>query len=107
MDKSAQYKFLSDMYDDFFKLITTDAYKEAKEKASQEKDNKENIPKIDTIEVKEEHDEPIEEPAEEVETEEQKQDKLQEFYDRVEEAHLTDESKLVLKKMIDYARKFR
>ena len=32
--------------------------------------------------------------------------KLQEFYKRVDDAHLIDHSKLVLKKMIDYARKY-
>lgn len=40
-------------------------------------------------------------------SEEEKQLKLQEFFARVDEAHLTDESKIVLKKMIDYARKFQ
>lgn len=37
---------------------------------------------------------------------EEKQAKLQEFFDRIDEAHLTDDSKIILKKMIDYARKF-
>lgn len=32
--------------------------------------------------------------------------KLEEFYKKVDDAHLIDHSKLVLKKMIDYARKF-
>ena len=37
---------------------------------------------------------------------ENKQAKLEEFFTRVEDAHLTAESKIVLKKMIDYARKY-
>ena len=151
MDKRAQNKFLSDMYDDFFNL-TAEAFKAARERDRQLKYNKSRIPKIDAIGSKEEllarakmreviqHEtsqvrkdvEPVqlekettnipkievkneeeaekqEEPVEVVEelTEEQKQAKLEEFYDRVEEAHLTDESKLVLKKMIDYARKYK
>lgn len=39
-------------------------------------------------------------------SQEEKQSKLQEFFERVDDAHLTDDSKIVLKKMIDYARKF-
>ena len=146
MDKRAQNKFLSDMYDDFFNL-TAEAFKSARERERQLKYNKSRIPKIDSIGSKEEllnrarrreiiqketsqikpaeesteipeivvkkeekpEEESKEEPIEVVEelTEEQKQAKLEEFYDRVEEAHLTDESKLVLKKMIDYARKYK
>ena len=37
---------------------------------------------------------------------ESKKAKLEEFFARVEDAHLTPESKIVLKKMIDYARKY-
>ncbi len=151
MDKSAQNKFLSDMYDDFFSLITSEAFKAARERDRKLKYNRDRIPKIDAIgsreellnrakrremiqketsqvkrettsenvdipeievKKKEEKQDSNEEKeavveVEEVLTEEQKQAKLQEFFDRVEEAHLTDESKLVLKKMIDYARKYK
>ena len=137
MDKRAQNKFLSDMYDDFFSLITSEAFKEAQERERQLRYNREKIPKIDAIgtkeellqrakrreeiqkrtsQIKKEEDKEedkkneeiiVQEPAEEEETEEQKQAKLEEFYSRVDEAHLTDESKLVLKKMIDYARKYK
>lgn len=37
---------------------------------------------------------------------EEKLAKLQEFFERVENAHLTDDSKIILKKMISYAQKF-
>lgn len=138
MDKRAQNKFLSDMYDDFFSLITSDAFEAARERERKLKYNREKIPRMDILETKEEYlnrakrreavqketsqvrkeeniddkEEKVEEEAENKEeiveqTEEEKMAKLEEFYNRVEEAHLTDESKLVLKKMIDYARKFK
>ena len=149
MDKSAQNKFLSDMYDDFFSLITSDAFKTARERDMQIKYNNDKIPKIDAIgsreellnrakrreeiqkekkaeenkknnqeekkeedtKAKEEKDKPNtqekNDDEDEEETIEQMNAKLEDFYDRVDEAHLTDESKLVLKKMIDYARKYK
>lgn len=114
MDKSAQNKFLSDMYDDFFNIITSAEFKAAEERNQKKigmldnlKSKEEYIEKAVKQEEKQETEKKEEKKEEAEETEESKQAKLEEFYNRVEEAHLTDESKTVLKKMIDYARKYK
>ena len=130
MDKDAQNKFLSDMYDDFFNIIRSEELKAIEER------NRERLRMFDNIKTKdesleqaekrkaeqkktvleeekketdkvEENENSDEESCEEEETEEEKQAKLDSFYTRVEEAHLTDESKLVLRKMIEYAKKYK
>ena len=135
-----QNKFLSDMYDDFFWLISSnpDAFDAAAKTVKKLKYNHENINKLnfktrdeyledaknrektqkktvsekssgyfDEYDTKENSKQPTIEVSEEKGiTQEEKQAKLQEFFERVEDAHLTPESKIVLKKMIDYARKY-
>lgn len=159
-----QNKFLSDMYDDFFWLLSSDsdAFRAAKEKAKKLRDNYEQTNRFDNIKSKKEYierannrhadkrkeatsyfdeDEPTldyekikknssqktktsEKSSEDIENKIQKQEKkeepklskeefaaqnaakLEEFYKEVEDIHLTQESKLVLRKMIDYARKY-
>ncbi len=173
-----QNKFLEEMYDDFFSLISSepDAFDIAKEKLRQLRYNHENANKFATIKTREEYlkraeqrhagkkrkstsyfdeDEPsldyskikkdaaqkatakqsnkeiepqktvsssqktisaaskeanvekVEEPKlskEEIAA--QKAAKLEEFFKRIDDAHLIPESKVVLKKMVDYARKY-
>ena len=163
-------KFLNDMYDDFFWLISSDpdAFDEKKEKTKQlrynhehsntfnniksrkeylERANKrhsdkkkeatsyfnEDEPTLDYKKIKEEKNNQnstttfqdktssnnhnnlkitkakVQQPQVIVSKEElvtQNALKLKEFYQRVEDAHLVENSKIVLKKMIDYTRKY-
>ena len=166
-----QKKFLEDMYDDFFWLISSDpdAFNAAKEKIKKLRYNHEHRDTFDNIKSRKEYlqransrhsdkrkeatsyfkeDEPMDqhldqptldykkikedalketankkaaskkaEPKEKVQEPAAPQlskeeiaatnaRKLQEFYQKVEDAHLVEESKIVLKKMIDYARKY-
>ena len=169
-----QRKFLEEMYDDFFSLISSepDAFDIAKEKMRQLRYNHENANKFETIKTRAEYlkradqrhagkkrkstsyfneDEPSltsdktkkeeikttttkpaqnktsvatqkttstvkpqkteKEPVQEVllskeEIAAQKTAKLEEFFKRIDDAHLVSESKIVLKKMVDYARKY-
>ena len=166
-----QKKFLEDMYDDFFWLISSDpdAFNAAKEKIKKLRYNHEHRDTFDNIKSRKEYlqransrhsdkrkestsyfkeDEPMDQHLDQPtldykkikedalkETANKKTDskkaepnekgqtpaapqlskeeiaaanarKLQEFYQKVEDAHLVEESKIVLKKMIDYARKY-
>ena len=166
-----QKKFLEDMYDDFFWLISSDpdAFNAAKEKIKKLRYNHEHRDTFDNIKSRKEYlqransrhsdkrkeatsyfkeDEPMDQhldqptldykkikedalketankkaASKKAEAKEKVQEpaapqlskeeiaaanarKLQEFYQKVEDAHLVEESKIVLKKMIDYARKY-
>lgn len=161
-----QNKFLEDMYDEFWDILSTEPslWEKAQEKARQFDYNRKNANKFNTIKTREEYlerannrhadkrkeatsyfddDEPAdpkkdstnkktktvanqektiqnkvpEEQEKNIkkekkpqlskeEFEKQNAIKLQEFYKKVDDAHLIDISKLVLKKMIDYARKY-
>lgn len=104
-DEKLQNKSLSDMYDDFFYLISS--------LESEKKDlDKRNavVPKMDLndkldskieIEKKEESKKEIKSTLEIDKT-----SKLTELYKKIDLAHLTNESKTVLKKMIEYAGKY-
>ena len=171
--KRPQYKFLSDMYDDFFWLISSDpdafeaaqnslkkrynhrnsedfemksrdeylkAAKEREEKNRKEKQNSETPPTLEGIleekkakkadsktstkdnttdnsvnaqklekvieSINNKTQNNISNAEIQAQAEERKKKKLDEFFEKVDNAHLTDESKIVLKKMIDYARKY-
>ncbi len=155
MEERPQNKFLSELYDDFFWLISSDpdAFDAAKNTVKKIKYNRENASKFNfktreeylkdaetraktqnktidskssgyfdeyeieekdstsknieknisekTEKLKEETDKNIKEISKE-----EKEEKLQYFFKKVDELHLEDTSKLVLKKMIDYARKY-
>ena len=157
-----QNKFLEDMYDDFWDILSTEPslWQKAQEKARQLDYNRKNANKFETIKSRKEYlerannrhagkkkeatsyfndDEPAEpkkstaskktkvttqEKTSQNNIEEQttkKEEKpklskeeitaqnalkLEAFYKKVDDAHLIDHSKLVLKKMIDYARKY-
>lgn len=149
-----QSKFLSDMYDDFFWLISSDpdAFDAARNTIKKIKYNHNKSVNLDTIKTKEEYlrdlaekeanykkaanssiniddteintenntkkdistdkkTKTVKEKKELTESEKEAQKaeraaKLAEFFERVDNAHLIDESKIVLKKMIDYVRKY-
>ena len=155
MEERPQNKFLSELYDDFFWLISSDpdAFDAAKNTVKKIKYNRENASKFNfktreeylkdaetraktqnktidskssgyfdeyeieekdstsknieknisekTEKLKEETDKNIKEISKK-----EKEEKLQYFFKKVDELHLEDTSKLVLKKMIDYARKY-
>ena len=155
MEERPQNKFLSELYDDFFWLISSDpdAFDAAKNTVKKIKYNRENASKFNfktreeylkdaetraktqnktidskssgyfdeyeieekdstsknieknisekTEKLKEETDKNIKEISKK-----EKEEKLQYFLKKVDELHLEDTSKLVLKKMIDYARKY-
>ena len=104
--ESAAKDFLNSMYDDFFYLISSNPEIFDKQKET------ENI-EVPKIEVKKEtssntSSENKELPREEVKviSEEEKDAKINDFFERIENTHLTEESKQVLRKMIEYARKY-
>lgn len=155
MEERPQNKFLSELYDDFFWLISSDpdAFDAAKKTVKKIKYNRENASKFNfktreeylkdaearaktqnktidskssgyfdeyeieekdstskdiekniskkTEKLKKETDKNIKEISKK-----EKEEKLQYFFKKVDELHLEDTSKLVLKKMIDYARKY-
>lgn len=155
MEERPQNKFLSELYDDFFWLISSDpdAFDAAKNTVKKIKYNRENASKFNfktreeylkdaetraktqnktidskssgyfdeyeieekdstsknieknisekTEKLKEETDKNIKEISKK-----EKAEKLQYFFKKVDELHLEDTSKLVLKKMIDYTRKY-
>lgn len=155
MEERPQNKFLSELYDDFFWLISSDpdAFDAAKNTVKKIKYNRENASKFNfktreeylkdaetraktqnktidskssgyfdeyeieekdstsknieknisekTEKLKEETDKNIKEISKK-----EKEEKLQYFFKKVDELHLEDTSKLVLKKMIDYTRKY-
>ena len=119
--------FLGDLYDDFFYLISSNPEifekKYEEEMVEDTKKDDSEIPKIEIPKTALKSNESVEnagpnvqekveaKPKEEkVEvkeiSEEEKEAKINDFYERIDNTHLTDESKIVLKKMIDYARKF-
>ena len=104
--ESAAKDFLNSMYDDFFYLISSNPEIFDKQKET------ENI-EVPKIEVKKEtssntSSENKELPREEIKviSEEEKDAKINDFFERIENTHLTEESKQVLRKMIEYARKY-
>ena len=114
-NKKQSGNFFSDMYDDFFYLISSnpeifdkkinsDIPKIEVPKSSLKNESSEKISTANTIQVQKEEAKESETPK--VLTEEEKQKKIIDFYNRIDNSHLSEESKVVLKKMIDYARKF-
>ena len=101
MDKNkSELEFFNNIYDDFFKIVSSDTNIFSNKKDSsnpQAKKPEEIISKKENVVVQNEKEL----------SEEEKQAKLNEFFSRVDELHLTDDSKNVLKKMINYARKYK
>lgn len=114
-----QDKFLSEMYDDFFYLISSINSQNNDSNGTQniEKtlENKNNITNIDIHSISKKQQNNISKNSDAnnenmIKTEEtvtiDKQSKLEEFYEKVNNLRLTDESKIVLKKMIEYTKKY-
>lgn len=125
-EKNSKRNFFTDMYDDFFYLISSNP--EIFDKQNQSNQNA-DIPKIEipktalknennnqnasissegknskqsesSSEIKEES------PEELAAKEEERKFQINDFYNRIDNSHLSEDSKIVLKKMIDYARKY-
>ena len=114
-NKKQSGNFFSDMYDDFFYLISSnpelfdkkinsDIPKIEVPKSSLKNDSSEKISNANAIQIPKEDAKELETPK--VLTEEEKKEKIIDFYNRIDNSHLSEESKVVLKKMIDYAKKF-
>ena len=114
-NKKQSGNFFSDMYDDFFYLISSnpelfdkkinsDIPKIEVPKSSLKNDSSEKISNANVIQIPKEDAKELETPK--VLTEEEKKEKIIDFYNRIDNSHLSEESKVVLKKMIDYAKKF-
>lgn len=97
-EKNQAQKFLNDIYDDFFYLFSSNPEK---------LDDLKN--KLGTIEVAEASIPSVEEKKESAKKTaptDNTEKELKKIYDRIENSHLTPDSRLVLKKMISYAQKF-
>lgn len=94
-EKNDKYKFLNDIYDDFFYLISSNPDSFESEKTISE--NKIEIAANSNIEIPN---------SEKAIILEDKNKKLNELFDKISNSHLTPESKDILKKMIEYARKY-
>ena len=110
--KNKQNGFLDDLYDDFFYLFTSNPEKYEKE-VFNINDSKVPEIKIPETALRKEESSKEETPKEEVPeekvqviTKEDKEAKINDIYKRIDDTHLTEESKEVLKKMIDYARQY-
>lgn len=109
-EQRPQDKFLSEMYDDFFYLISSlDSSKsnsdiEQLNKEITHKNNQTNTIKIETTDSK---DTVVSTTKEQKSTSIiDKNTKFIELNKKIDLTHLTDESKVVLKKIIDYAKKY-
>ena len=91
--------FLKDVYDDFFGI---EKIKEQNEKLRQELGITDNYPSIEIESKKEEGAEVVSAPK----TKEEKDSKMAEFFERIDKLFIKDESKEVLKKIIQYQRKY-
>lgn len=100
-DKDKASKFLNDIYDDFFYLFSSNP-----EKLDELRNKIENIePKnVSPSKPVEENKEKEIKPEQVVADNTEKQ--LKKIHSRIENSHLTTDSKIVLKKMIAYAQKF-
>lgn len=110
LPKNDKYKFLNDIYDDFFYLISSnpdrfDPEKNNEEVAVQKPSNtssesnlkvEEEVPKINVEEKKQETAVSLED----------KKKKIDELFTKISNSHLTPESQNILKKMIEYAGKY-
>ena len=92
LPKNDKYKFLNDIYDDFFYLISSNPDGFNPEKTDTEK----QLPKIDVEEKK---------PEIAVSLDDRKK-KIDELFAKISSSHLTPESQEILKKMIEYAGKY-
>lgn len=92
LPKNDKYKFLNDIYDDFFYLISSNPDGFNPEKTGTEK----QLPKIDVEEKK---------PEIAVSLDDRKK-KIDELFAKISSSHLTPESQEILKKMIEYAGKY-
>ncbi len=100
-DKDKASKFLNDIYDDFFYLFSSNP-----EKLDELRSKIESVePKNDSVSKPVEENKEKEIKSEQVVTNNIEQ-QLKKIHSRIENSHLTTDSKLVLKKMISYAQKF-
>lgn len=91
--------FLKDVYDDFFGI---EKIKEQNEKLRQELGITDNYPSIEVESKKEEGAEVVSAPK----TKQEKDSKMAEFFEKIDKLFIKDESKEVLKKIIQYQRKY-
>ena len=91
--------FLKDVYDDFFGI---EKIKEQNEKLRQELGITDNYPSIEIESKKEEGAEVVSAPK----TKQEKDSKMAEFFEKIDKLFIKDESKEVLKKIIQYQRKY-
>lgn len=115
LPKNDKYKFLNDIYDDFFYLISSnpDGFNPEKSKASVATSSQ---GKISNESTNQPQNPTVEEKLETLKTEgkeiikaislEDKKNKLNELFDKISNSHLTPESQEILKKMIEYAGKY-
>lgn len=110
LPKNDKYKFLNDIYDDFFYLISSNPDRFDPEKTNEEvavqksssttsESNlkvEEKVPKINVEEKKQETAVSLED----------KKKKIDELFTKISNSHLTPESQDILKKMIEYAGKY-
>lgn len=92
LPKNDKYKFLNDIYDDFFYLISSNTDGFDSEKVNAEKD----FPKIHVEEKK----------LEVAVSLDDRKKKIEELFSKISSSHLTPESQEILKKMIEYAGKY-
>ena len=125
-DLDSKKSFFSQMYDDFFYLISSnpeifDKYdsaankteipkievpKPAEHKETKDNEKQNNSSEEEKSNTSKEKDLAAEKGLTKELAAEEKKEKVLDFYNRINNSHLTDESKIVLKKMIDYAKKF-
>ncbi len=116
-DNSPKGNFFSDMYDDFFYLISSNP--EIFDKKSNTEIPKIEVPKSasknnvnEKIQTGTDNKNETasngqtEKEKTQILTEEERKEKINDFYNRIDNSHLSEESKIVLKKMIEYAHKF-
>lgn len=112
LPKNDKYKFLNDIYNDFFYLISSNPDSFDSEKADAET----NVAVKKTINTNNESNVNIEKEIPKINVEDKKVEttislkdkkkKLNELFTKISNSHLTPESQDILKKMIEYARKY-
>lgn len=108
MSDTDKYKFLSDMYDDFYYLISSNP-EELDSKKFNNNDIQENTLKENKPLEKDLPKELINKNLDlekEAKENQNNEEKLKELFDKIANSHLTPESQQVLRKMIEYAGKY-
>lgn len=108
MSDTDKYKFLSDMYDDFYYLIASNPEELDNKKFNNDEIQENTLKENKTLEKDLSKELNSNDPNLEKETQknQNKEEKLKELFNKITNSHLTPESQQVLRKMIEYAGKY-